>query len=133
MLNGIDKGRAASTRANRKEQVDALKKALCLNRKYNDEVAHNNSDFISSPDSGSPSSSNTQTKGLPEKYFYEGSSDKLMIEALTELNINDIQDFLMAGGPDKSEQFEKEKRAPPPQYHLESSRGDVKDLTSFEL
>ena len=40
----------------------------------------------------------------------------------------------MAGGPDKSEQFEKEKRAPPPQYHLESSCGDVKDcLTAFQL
>ena len=40
----------------------------------------------------------------------------------------------MAGCPENTEQFEKEKRAPPPQYHLESSRGDVKDrLTAFEL
>ena len=40
----------------------------------------------------------------------------------------------MAGGPEQTEQFEKEKRAPPPQYHLESSRGDVKDrLTSYQL
>ena len=73
-------------------------------------------------------------KALPDKYFCEGSPDKLMMEALKELNINDIKDFLMAGGPEQTEQFEKEKRAPPPQYHLESSRGDVKDrLTSYQL
>ena len=57
-----------------------------------------------------------------------------MMEALTELNINDREDFLMAGGPEKTEQFEKEKRAPPPQYHLESSCGDIQDrLTSYQL
>ena len=40
----------------------------------------------------------------------------------------------MAGGPEKTEQFGKEKRVPPPQYHLESSRGDVKNqLTSYQL
>ena len=40
----------------------------------------------------------------------------------------------MAGGPEKTEQFEKEKCMPPPQYHLESSRGDVKDcLTAYQL
>ena len=67
--------------------------------------------------------SNSSTKGLPgekalpDKYFCEGSPDKLMMEALKELNINDIKDFLMAGGPENTEQFEKEKRAPPPQYH----------------
>ena len=49
------------------------------------------------------------------------------MEVSKELNINDIKDFLIAGGPDTSEQFEKEKQAPPPQYHLESSRGNVKD------
>ena len=37
-----------------------------------------------------------------------------MIEALKELNINDIKAFFMAGGPNKSEQFEKEKRVSPP-------------------
>ena len=77
------------------------------------------------------SSSLDSTKGLPgekvlpDKYFCEGSPNKLMMEALKELDINDIKDFLMAGGPEKKEQFKKEKRAPPPQYHLESSRGDV--------
>ena len=56
-----------------------------------------------------------------------------MMEALKELNINDIKDFLNHN-PDKTKQFEKQKRAPPPQYHLESSQGDVKDrLTAFQL
>ena len=71
-----------------------------------------NFDFNSNPGS----SSTPKTKVLPDKYFCEGSPDKLMIEALKELNINDIKDFLMAGGPDKSEQFEKEKRAPPSSF-----------------
>ena len=86
------------------------------------------------------SSSSDSTKGLPgenclpDKYFCEGSPDKLMMEALKELNINDIQDFLMVGGPAKTEQFEREKRALPPQHHLEPSRGDIKDqLTSYQL
>ena len=40
----------------------------------------------------------------------------------------------MAGGPEETEQFKKERRASPPQYHLESSRGDVKDqLTAYQL
>ena len=58
-----------------------------------------------------------------------------MMEALKELNINDIKDFLMAGSPENTtEQFKKEQRAPPPQYHLKSSCGDVKDrLTAYEL
>ena len=58
----------------------------------------------------------------------------MMMDALKELNINDIRDFLKDIDPNKSDQFEKQKRAPPPQYHLESSRGNVKDrLTAFEL
>ena len=57
-----------------------------------------------------------------------------MLEALKELNINDIKDFLMAGGPAKTGQFKKEKRSPPPHYHLESSCGNAKDrLTSYQL
>ena len=90
-------------------------------------------------DNNNPSSSDL-TKGLPgkksiqDKYFCEGSPDKLMMEALKELNINDIKDFLMVGGPAKTEQFEKEKRAPPLQYHLESSRGNIKDrFISYQL
>ena len=35
---------------------------------------------------------------------------------------------------DKSKPFEKQKHKPPPQYHIESSRGDVKDrLIAFHL
>ena len=61
---------------------------------------------------------------LPDKYLCEGYPDKLMLEALKELNIHDIEDFLNeAKPPDKP--FEKDARAAPPQYHLESSRGTV--------
>ena len=135
LLNGISKGRAVTTCANRKEQSDALKKALDLNHERDDSggtATGNANDVNFDFNSNLGSSSSPKTKVLPDKYFCEGSPDKLMMEALKELNINDIKDFLMAGGPETSEQFEKEKRAPPPQYHLESSRGDVKDrLTSF--
>ena len=56
-----------------------------------------------------------------------------MMEALLELNINDITDFLNHN-PDKSKQFEKQKCVPPPHYHLESIRSDIKDrLTAFQL
>ena len=103
-----------------------------------------NGDFNSTRENSAiPSSnrnSNCNEKGLPgeksllDEYVYECSPDKLIIEALKELNINDIRDFFMAGGPENTEQFEKEKRAPPPQYHLESSRGDVKErLTTYQL
>ena len=113
MLNGIAKGRAVTTRANRKLQVDALKKALGLNHKRNiDEfVSPDNDDFTKDNSSSNlnNSSSEKQSKGLPgekslpDKYFCEGSPSKLMMEALKELNINDIKDFLMAGGPKKPE------------------------------
>ena len=158
ILNGIAKGCAVTTRANRKLQVDTLKKVLGLNHVYNTDSSSNR-DFdvtrkSSFADNNNNSSSSDPTKGhnsdissfsdstkglpgkksLPDKYFYEGSPDKLMMEALKELNTNDIKDFLMDSSPAKTEQFEKEKRAPPSQYHLESSRGDVKDqLTSYQL
>ena len=138
MLNRTSKRRTVTTHTKRKEQIDALKKALGLNHACDINDRFNSSsncdDFNSNPefnathDSSSanknnPSSctqtkglpgennasSNTQTKGLPYKYFCEGSPDKLMMEALKELNINSIKDFLMAGGPDKIKQFEKEK------------------------
>ena len=53
-----------------------------------------------------------------------------MMDVLKELSIDDIQDFLKENdkeNTDISTPFEKQQRAPPPQYHLESSRGDVKD------
>ena len=71
---------------------------------------------------------------LLDNYLCGGSPDKLLMEALKKLNINDIKDFLNLYNDDKSKQFEKQMRAPPPQYHLESSRDDVKDrLTAFQL
>ena len=56
----------------------------------------------------------------------------MMTDAFKELNIDDIQDFFQEESPTFNP-FEKEQRAPPPRYHLESSRGDVKDrLTSYQ-
>ena len=70
---------------------------------------------------------------LPDRYLCEGSPDKLMLEALKELNINDLKDILRENKP-PDKQFQKEQRSPPNQYHLESSRGDVKDrLTAYQL
>ena len=46
---------------------------------------------------------------LPDHYLCEGSQDKMMIDALKELNINDIWDFLKEESP-TSKPFEKEKR-----------------------
>ena len=96
-----------------------------------------------SDSSPSPSSSNFARddeninpifNDLPDNYLCGGNPTKMMKEALKELNIDDIRDFLREEEPPDSKPFEKEKRAPPPQYHLESSRGDVKDrLTSFQL
>ena len=57
----------------------------------------------------------------------------MRMDTLKELNIDDIRDFLQKESP-TSKPFEKEQRAPPPRYHLESSRGDIKDhLTSYQL
>ena len=56
-----------------------------------------------------------------------------MLEALKELNINNLKDFLRKNDP-PYKQFQKEERLPPNQYHLESSRGDVKDrLIVYQL
>ena len=137
---------------------DALKKALGLNHVRDSEDTRDdiNDDFNSSSDAtrdssfadnNTNSSSNTtdnndnsSTKGLPgekclpDKYVCDGSPSKLMMVALKELNVNDIQDFLMAGGPEETEQFEKKKRVPSPQYHLESSCGDFNgQLMTYQL
>ena len=70
---------------------------------------------------------------LPDHYLCEGSPDKMMMDALKEINIDDICDFLQAEFL-TSKPFKKEQHAPPPRYHLESSRGDVNDcLTSYQL
>ena len=75
--------------------------------------------------------SNCDFKGLPDNYLCGGSLDKMLIEALKKINISDIKDFF---NNNKSKPFEKQKHAPPPQYHLKSSHGDVKDqLTVLQL
>ena len=88
MLNGIAKGQAITTRANRKLQVDALKKALVLNHyQYsdtrNDDInsssdATCNSSFIdnNNNNSSNPGKGLPGEKALPDKYFCEGLPDK---------------------------------------------------------
>ena len=54
-------------------------------------------------------------------------------QALTEFNVNDIRDFLN-NKSNNDTPFQKQLRVPPPQYHLECSRGDVKErLTNHTL
>ena len=128
-LNQIFKGRAV-TRAQRKKQIDDLKHALGGNHARDSLDSPSSSPEQDSP--GSPCSPSSYPT-LPDNYLCEGSPDKMMLEALKELNINDIKDFLKNNEP-PDKQFEKQDRAPPPQYHLESSRGDVKDrLTAYNL
>ena len=131
-LNQIFKGRAV-TRAQRKKQIDDLKHALGGNHARDSLDSPSSSPEQDSPGSpGSPCSPSSYPT-LPDNYLCEGSPDKMMLEALKELNINDIKDFLKNNEP-PDKQFEKQDRAPPPQYHLESSRGDVKDrLTAYNL
>ena len=70
---------------------------------------------------------------LPDHYLCEDSPDKMMMDVLKELNIDDICDFLKEESP-TSKPFKKEKRAPSSRYHLNSSRGNVKNcLTPFQL
>ena len=71
---------------------------------------------------------------LPGNYLCESSPDKMMHNALKELTIDDIRDFLKEEELSDYKTFEKGKRAPLPQYRLESSHGIVKDqLTVFQL
>ena len=44
---------------------------------------------------------------IPGNYVCVGSPDKLMVEALKELNIDDLKDFLNHNNDDKSKPFEK--------------------------
>ena len=45
-------------------------------------------------DSSSVDKSNLDFEGLPDNYLCGGFPDKMLIEALKELNISDIKDFL---------------------------------------
>lgn len=77
---------------------------------------------------------NTIMNNLPNNYLCEGSLDKMMCDALKEQNIDGSRDFFKEEEPSNFKTFEKEKTALPPQYHLESSWGKVKDrLTAFQL
>ena len=67
------------------------------------------------------------------RFIKEGTITDEMKQFLKELTVADIRDFLSDESSNESP-FSKEDRVPPPQYHLESSRGEVKDrLTSHTL
>ena len=93
--------------------------------------ANNIDDFDGTHNSSPKNKSNRDFEGLPDNYLCGGLPNKMSMEALKELNISDIKEFL---NNDTSKRFKKQKRAPPPQYHLESNGGDVKDrLIAFQL
>ena len=59
-------------------------------------------------------------------FIQEGIITDEMKQFLKKLTVADIRDFLSKENTNESP-FPKEDRVPPPQYHLESSRGEVKD------
>ena len=130
------KGRVM-TRSQQKQAYSKLKHALGRNLTRNKETTYGDGDGDNNNASDNVNDEardlNPIMNELPDHYLCEGSPDKMMMNALKELNINDIRDFLQEESP-TSKPFKKEQRAPPPRYHLESSRGDVKDrLTSYQL
>ena len=141
LADQLFKGRVM-TRFQRKEAYSKLKHALGRNLMRNKETNYgdgkdNDSNYGNEDDNNASDHDarglNPIMNELPDHYLCEGSPDKMMMDALKELNIDDIRDFLQEESP-TSKPFEKEQRAPPPRYHLESSRGDVKDrLTSYQL
>ena len=131
------------TRSQRKEAYSKLKHALGRNLTRDEETNYGDWKDITDPNYGNEDDNNANDNDardlnqimneLPDYYLCEGSPDKMMMDILKELNIDDIRDFLQEESP-TSKPFEKEQRVPPPRYHLESSRGDVKDrLTLFQL
>jgi len=81
--------------------------------------------------------------GLPDRYLQEGVPDKDFLDRLKELNIHDLKDRIDVilnndnnnnNNNIRDQPFAKEQRAPPPQYHLESSRGETKErVTAYDL
>ena len=68
-----------------------------------------------------------------DNYLCKGFPGKIMMDALKELNIEDVWD-LLNDNDTEDRQFEKERQEPPPNYHLESSQRNVdKWLTAYNL
>ena len=165
-LNHIFKSwhsRRVMTCAQRRKQVDALKKALGAQTPCDTDLGSNFSENLDSdmlprgtsdlsPNSVPPGSrsshsapvstdlksSSGTTHALPDRYTFKGTPDNSLLDVLKELNIDDIKDFLKSNEDlldhEETDQFIKDERCPPPQYDLESSRGRVKDrVTAFEL
>ena len=123
-LNRVHRGRVL-TRGQRTKNQDQL--LSCLKNTTADIDAAR----PSSPDVDAQPSSCDEP--FDDDYLCEGDPGEMLKQALTELDVNDIRDFLNDGS-NSDMPFEKQLRAPPPQYHLESSRGDVKErLTNHTL
>lgn len=85
--------RVVTTRTNRKQQIENLKYALGGNHERNSSNPSDNSDISGGPSStsSSHSSPNTKFSSLPNDYLCEVPPDKMMINALKELNINEVK------------------------------------------
>ena len=94
-LNKIFRGHAV-TRAKRKEQLDALKRALGM---LNSDTSDIDISDATKKNPDTDCDNNFFDEELPSRYLSEGSPDKLMMEALKELNIHDIRDFLQENVP----------------------------------
>ena len=110
ILNHVSCGRNITTRNQRKLQIEQLKQALGLvSTEFQDDLekSRENSNEESEKSRNNSREEFCETV-LPDRYLCEGSPDKLMLEALKELNINDLKDILRENeSPDKH--FQKEE------------------------
>ena len=113
-LNHVFRGRNVTTRNQRKLQVQELKKALGLDSTEFQGDPENSREISNEESEKSRDNSREEFHDtvLPDRYLCEGSPDKLMLEALKELNINDLKDILRENEP-RDKQFQKEEQSPP--------------------
>ena len=95
----------AMTCAQRKKELDELKCALGGNH-ARDSSDNLDLDDVCNSDPNLQFPSN-DTLDFSNNYLCEGSHDKMMMDSLIELNINDIRDFLKDMDPDNPKPFGK--------------------------
>ena len=108
------------TRTQNRMQLDRLKRTLGQNTReglLNNSLSNSSDKFNSSDnyddnsddsDATPADKSNLDFEGLLDSYLCGGLPDKILIEALKELNISDIKQIL---NNNKSKPFEKQKSA----------------------
>ena len=121
LFKGQHKGRVM-TRSQRKQAYLKLKHALGRNLTCNEENTYgdenndstygdenNNSTYGDGDDNNASDDDardlNPIMNELPDHYLCEGSPDKMMLDALKELNIDDIRDFLKEESPNSPKPF----------------------------